>query len=260
MLAEVTALVDVPISELSIEQLHEHRQSSLEPMLSRAVPYLAERKAKHESGAQIGALRARIKEVVNRAADLTERRRVAEVATKLQAVSAKAAVELDMLSAAQTATYQAEAAALYDDAAMYVRSRKVNVKRDAQMVALAAHIKEARRRVPELEAADMLGGPFDVVVEDFAYDRHGFGGTGVEFWRRLRERLCVPGGTLVVNALYRSRREMDALERDLAEAGWLDVRRQVNRGLQAEDGEDKQVPLSKWRPKDNVIFAAKNKE
>ena len=62
--------------------------------------------------------------------------------------------------------------------------------------------------------------------------RHGFAGTGAPFWRDLRRNLCAPGGTVLINTLYDRWDELDALERDLLAAGWRDVRRRVDRGLQ----------------------------
>ena len=118
--------------------------------------------------------------------------------------------------------------------------------------------------------AEGLGGPFDVIIEDFAYLRHGFAGTGEPFWRDLRRNLCAPGGTVLINTLYDSRGELDALERDLHAAGWRDVRRRVDRGLQVQVGKRwggktrgtvpvaETVPPSEWRRRDNMIFAAVN--
>jgi len=122
----------------------------------------------------------------------------------------------------------------------------------------------------DTDTVEVLGGPFDIIVEDFAYLRHGFAGTGAPFWRDLRRALCAPGGTVLINTLYDSRSELEALERDLTAAGWRDVRRRLDRGLQVQVGnrwegktrgvgtETKTVPPSEWRRRDNMIFAAVN--
>jgi hypothetical protein len=98
--------------------------------------------------------------------------------------------------------------------------------------------------------------PFDVVVEDFAYQRYGR--LSAEFWRSLRRLLIVPGGTLLVNTLYPRRSDMDALAHDLRAAGWRQVEQKVDRGLQTEDGDEKRPRPHEWRPRDNMIFSAVN--
>ena len=90
-------------------------------------------------------------------------------------------------------------------------------------------------RLVQHESAALLGGPFDVILEDFAYEAHGL--LSVDFWRSLRERCATPGATLFVNTLYPRAEDLDALESDLHRAGWLDVQRRVDRGLQAAPGE-----------------------
>lgn len=112
-----------------------------------------------------------------------------------------------------------------------------------------------------------LDGPFDCIIEDFAYARHGFAGTAGPdgFWRSLRS-LCAPGGVVVANTLYDEAAQMDALERDLRGAGWRDINRRVDRGLQREwpwerwgwpPGRGEAAEPS-WRPRDNMIFRAVN--
>ena len=51
---------------------------------------------------------------------------------------------------------------------------------------------------------------------------------------------------------------MDALDADLREAGWGEVRRTVDRGLQAEAGEERSPQPSEWLRDDNMIFRAVN--
>jgi len=98
-------------------------------------------------------------------------------------------------------------------------------------------------------------GPYDVIIEDFAYEEPGR--LGAPFWRGLRESLAAPGCTVLINTLYSSHAEMDVLANDLREAGWRDVRRKVDRGLQAPPGQTRQsYALEDWRPNDNMIFAA----
>ena len=110
---------------------------------------------------------------------------------------------------------------------------------------------------------DGLGGPFDCIVEDFAYTAHGSSGTSEDFWRALRT-LSVPGGVLLANTLYDEAPQMDSLERDLRGAGWRDITRRVDRGLQrGPPWERWGWPLGRgeaaqptWRPRDNMIFRA----
>ena len=75
---------------------------------------------------------------------------------------------------------------------------------------------------------------------------------------------------MLINTLYDRRDELEALERDLLAAGWRDVRRRVDRGLQVQAGKrwagesrgtgsaTETVPPSEWRRRDNMIFAAVN--
>lgn len=123
---------------------------------------------------------------------------------------------------------------------------------------------DAVSTVMEATAAAELGGaPFDCIVEDFAYARHGFAGTSEDFWRALRS-LCAPGGVLLANTLYDEAHQMDALERDLRGAGWRHVTRRVDRGLQRDAPWERWgwpsgrgvAAEPTWRPRDNMIFRA----
>ena len=96
--------------------------------------------------------------------------------------------------------------------------------------------------------SSVVGRACVLCLRSFAYQRHGYLGTGPAFWRAIRRRLCAPGGTVVVNTLYDTRDEMERLAADLREAGWKDVQRRVDRGLQARLWGRKTVAVHEWRP------------
>ena len=98
MVAEVSALVGEPIDAMSIEALHDHNRSHLEPMLKRAVPYLTERKGLKgsEASTAISSLRARIKETSAAAAAAETAKAKAEAEAKAKAeAEARAKAEED---------------------------------------------------------------------------------------------------------------------------------------------------------------------
>ena len=110
----------------------------------------------------------------------------------------------------------------------------------------------------QLVADDVGFEKFDVIIEDIAYEQHGL--LSREFWARLRQDFASPGATLLVNTLYPTSAALDALEGDLRAAGWSDIRRRVDRGLQVGPNESRLVPHpSEWRVDDNMIFAAVNR-
>ncbi|KAL1499662.1 hypothetical protein AB1Y20_011859 [Prymnesium parvum] len=154
-----------------------------------------------------------------------------------------AAVEADAAVAA--------AARDYFFPAMFAGSRRRAARRLRVAVADA-------RRVAAGDAPPPRGaaGPYDVIVEDFAYAAHG--GVGVGFWRALRERHAAPRATLLVNTLYTHFTEHERLERDLRRAGWGGIRRTVERGLQAEAAAE--AAAEAWTPGDNMIVSAVNLE
>ena len=106
-------------------------------------------------------------------------------------------------------------------------------------------------------ACALRTGAYDVILEDFAYERPGW--LRAPFWRSLRA-LAAPGGHLVVNTLYDHAQQMADLEEELQAAGWSDVRKHVDRGLQAELGERRRsTDPSTWQFRDNMIFDAVNR-
>jgi spermidine synthase len=110
---------------------------------------------------------------------------------------------------------------------------------------------------PPEAAPRPLGGPYDVLIEDFAYEQPGW--LKPPFWRRLRA-LAAPDATLLINTMYDRREQMEGLAHDLRTAGWRDVCQRVDRGLQAAPGEARcsDDPAS-WQPRDNMIFACRNR-
>ena len=112
----------------------------------------------------------------------------------------------------------------------------------------------SEERGEAVEASASLGGArFDVVMEDFAYEQPGR--LSRRFWADVRA-LTADDGHLLANTLYARRDEMAVLERELAAAGWKDIRQHVDRGLQAEPGEAWSADKAAWRPRDNMIFEA----
>ena len=69
------------------------------------------------------------------------------------------------------------------------------------------------------------GEGFDVIIEDFAYEQPSL--LKPPFWRALH-KLAVPDGTLLVNTLFDEREQMEHLAKDLAIAGWKDVKQTVD--------------------------------
>ena len=91
------------------------------------------------------------------------------------------------------------------------------------------------------DVTDAGAGPFDVIVEDFAYESPGR--LRAPFWCLLRQRLAARSCTLVANTLYPRRAQLDILAQDLRGAGWEDVRWRVEHG--------------QWQPNKNAIFCAR---
>ena len=79
------------------------------------------------------------------------------------------------------------------------------------------------------------------------------------FWQDLRV-LAAPDCTLLVNTLYEARAPMERLACTLTASGWSDVQQHVDRGLQAEAGEERRPTNPQtWQPRDNMIFSATNR-
>lgn len=118
---------------------------------------------------------------------------------------------------------------------------------------------DARRVVDEsVPLPKDAAGPFDVIIEDFAYERYGM--LSIRFWSLLRERHAAPNATLLINTLFDHHTGMEKLARDLRKAGWSDVREHVNKGLNADEGQSKVVDPMLWEPGDNMILSAVNRQ
>jgi len=99
--------------------------------------------------------------------------------------------------------------------------------------------------------------PYDVIIEDFAYEDPGR--FRAPFWQSVRERFAAPQGcVLLINTLYSEPQQMATLQDDLRAAGWKDVRQRVDRGLQILPWERQhRLRPEDWRLNDNMIFSAR---
>lgn len=143
--------------------------------------------------------------------------------------------------------------AMYHNDSFLLSEQQVAALQHVRIIhADARHVVEGSVSLP-VDAT----GPFDVIIEDFAYGAYGT--LDVNFWKALREQHAHTNASLFVNTLYDDRKEITRLTQDLAAASWSDIVQTVDRGLQAEVGDAKIIAPEHWMQGDNMIISATNR-
>ena len=159
MLKQVAELVAKPIDELTVPELNLLRTKELEPMVARAMAYLAERAPMHLDP-KTGKPWAEMRSLDERILEVIERVRFLEVAAMLKEVAQLAEQPIDGMDVPALHAFRTgKLEPMVTRATDYLNERDWllldGVERE-EMRSLAERIKDTHRRVSELESLAML--------------------------------------------------------------------------------------------------------